>query len=112
MGSYTPEMAEVDNELIRRAGKVLVDSREACLKEAGELIDAQLPASNMIEVGEIVQETGEAVTSKAMEVKAAGDVTIFKSVGIGLQDVAIAKIVVEKASSIGVGVRIPDFDDY
>ena len=39
-----------------------------------------------------------------------GDVTIFKSVGIGLQDVAIAKVVVEKAIAMNVGTRIPSFD--
>lgn len=112
IGSYTPEMAEVDNELIRRAQKVLVDSRLACLREAGEIIDAGVSTEDIVEIGEIVEETGEGKEGEAMKVKAAGDVTIFKSVGVGVQDVAIAKIVVEKASSMGVGTKIPDFDEF
>ncbi len=64
VGSYKPSMHEVDQALILRsihapsnadvAPVLLVDSRAACLCEAGELIDAQLDAAQLTELGELV----------------------------------------------------------
>ncbi len=109
VGSYTPEMREVEDDLIKRAGKILVDSREACAHEAGELISAGISPENMVEVGDIVEINGEGVPDRMMMMKSAGDVSIFKSVGIGLQDTAIAHLVVENAVANGVGTRV-DYD--
>jgi hypothetical protein len=55
VGSYTPSMAEVDGELIRRAHVVLVDLRSTCAVEAGELIAAGVPQTRMVEVGELLR---------------------------------------------------------
>ncbi len=96
-------MREVEDDLIKRAGKILVDSREACAHEAGELISAGISPENMVEVGDIVEINGEGVPDRMMMMKSAGDVSIFKSVGIGLQDTAIAHLVVENAVANGVG---------
>jgi len=73
VGSYKPEMRDVDDELIRRGGNILVDSKEACLKEAGEIISAGLQSDDMVELGTILGE-------KEGDRRTAGDVTIFKSV--------------------------------
>ncbi|KAI0072603.1 NAD-P-binding protein [Panus rudis PR-1116 ss-1] len=140
IGSYKPSMHEVDTALIKRAGIVVVDSRDACKIEAGEIIAASLPDDRLIEIGELIdvaspvpvpvpvpvpsgvtntEETNLAKTvpvpvpvwtpRKAIvdQVHAAGDVTIFKSVGVGIQDVAIAHAVVELAKSSGVGTEVP-----
>ncbi|PCH34795.1 NAD(P)-binding protein, partial [Wolfiporia cocos MD-104 SS10] len=48
IGSYKPEMHEIDSELIRRA-RVVVDSKEASMAEAGEIIDARLNPSDLTE---------------------------------------------------------------
>ncbi|KAH7099477.1 NAD(P)-binding protein [Auriculariales sp. MPI-PUGE-AT-0066] len=110
VGSYTPAMHEAPEELIRRAGIVVVDSREACAEEAGELINAGFTAetarwAHMVEVGELAGES----KWTAETVRAAGDVTIFKSVGIAAQDVAIACAVVDRAEQLNIGPVI-DFD--
>ncbi|KAI6041921.1 hypothetical protein EDC04DRAFT_2564961 [Pisolithus marmoratus] len=105
VGSFKPCMIEVDRDLIRRAGTVTVDSIEACVIEAGELIAAGLRAGDMIEIGRLVDyqdRLGEIQITK-------GDVTVFKSVGIGLQDVAIARYVVSKAEGLGIGTIVEDF---
>jgi ornithine cyclodeaminase/alanine dehydrogenase-like protein (mu-crystallin family) len=124
VGSYTPEMAEVDGALIRRARVVLVDSRSACAQEAGELIAAGIPQTRIVEVGELLRAPGivqddvkswgwEPDAQRVAEVLSAGtgDVTIFKSVGIGAQDVAISVATVDRAREMGIGTVLLDFED-
>ncbi|GLB42664.1 putative ornithine cyclodeaminase/mu-crystallin family protein [Lyophyllum shimeji] len=136
IGSYTPAMREVDRALVRRAirGTALVDSRAACALEAGELIDAGVDfTSDVVEMGERVAlalglgpsgsgsgevvlntlEEGAAVTSdseKAGQGDLDGPITMFKSVGVGVQDVAIACAVVAKAEEMGIGTVVADYD--
>ncbi len=73
----------------------------------------------MVEVGELllrsapVQDgkwTAEVDAAKVAEVLSERDVTMFKSVGLGAQDVAISVAVVERAIEMGIGSRIPDWD--
>ncbi|KAG2113426.1 uncharacterized protein F5147DRAFT_607973 [Suillus discolor] len=108
IGSYTPEMAEVSSELLHQAGKVVVDSREACASEAGELIKAKFNEEDMVEIGTLVHFDNDSpdadykkVHALCDEVRQAGKITIFKSVGVGLQDVAITNMVVNLAGEIG-----------
>ena len=114
VGSYKPEMSEVDTALIRRA-RILVDSRSACALEAGELIGAGFAAENMIEVGELLHSMPagggvEADSEKVGRVLRGRDVTVFKSVGIGAQDVAISIAVVERGIERRIGTRISQFE--
>jgi len=107
VGSYTPQMMEVETSLIHRAGLLMVDSRSACMLEAGELIAAGLRREDMREVGELVG-TDTGVPPPDLT----GDrVTIFKSVGLGVQDVAIAKLVVDLAERRGIGCNLHSYDD-
>ncbi|KIJ67162.1 hypothetical protein HYDPIDRAFT_107876 [Hydnomerulius pinastri MD-312] len=116
VGSFTPEMHEVDDQLINRAGKIVVDSRDACAIEAGELIaagKAKNPKESMIELGELVEkgDNGTFVPRVALTegLRVPEGVTIFKSVGVGLQDVAIASLVVSRAEQMGQGTRIDGY---
>ncbi|KAJ7119630.1 NAD-binding protein [Mycena epipterygia] len=116
IGSYKPTMHEVDGDLVRRAissdaGRLLVDSRSACLEEAGELIAAGIEENQVVEIGNLVSfdADGGLLLDPARQPPPAqsgnttGPVTIFKSVGVGLQDVAIACAVVQKAEEMGIG---------
>lgn len=126
-------MREVDRELVRRAVKstsrkdqgtrqiLLVDSREACALEAGELIDAGVQGSQITEIGELVtfEESGGLILKSISALDdqvdgwrdEGGPITMFKSVGLGLQDVAIACAVVAKAEEMGVGMKMAGYDD-
>jgi len=122
IGSYKHTMHEVDEALIRRAlppdaskrSALLVDSRPACLAEAGELISAGIEGTQVVEIGELASfaADGELLLDKARQVPPAetggttGPVTIFKSVGVGLQDVAIACAVVQRAEELGLGTYV------
>jgi ornithine cyclodeaminase len=70
-------MRDVDDDLIRRGGVILVDSKEACQKEAGELINAGLESKDLIELGDVLGDKDDDLRGR---VDASGDVTIFKSV--------------------------------
>ncbi|KAH0835593.1 hypothetical protein J3R83DRAFT_9318 [Lanmaoa asiatica] len=115
VGSFTPQMHEVDSELIHRARKVVVDSREACAIEAGELIaagKANDPSESLVELGELVEkgDDGKFVPVELpQDLRAPDGVTIFKSVGVGLQDVAIASLVLSHAERVGYGTRIENY---
>jgi hypothetical protein len=119
VGSFTPDMHEVSAELLRRTTRtggvrVVVDSRSACLAEAGEFIETGATAEDLIEVGELVRlkEDGgwEADEEKCREIRSGGAITVWKSVGVGVQDVAIAEYVVRKATELGTGVRVEGYD--
>jgi ornithine cyclodeaminase len=108
IGSYTPEMQEVDEKTINRASIIIVDSKDASSKEAGELIQQKVMTTRpqrVLEVGEFLNEDGRMLNQdnyKKIE-PPAGDLTIFKSVGIAVQDVSIATHVTEKAEQMGLG---------
>ncbi|OXH23536.1 ornithine cyclodeaminase [Cryptococcus neoformans] len=111
IGSYKPEMHEVDQALMKRAAKVVVDSRKACEREAGEIIDAGnkvAGGTGLVELGELLGEAGlpGAVSGDIFE----KEVIIFKSVGLGIQDVAISKVVLEQAEINRIGTVIEDYD--
>ncbi|KAK7036798.1 hypothetical protein VNI00_011464 [Paramarasmius palmivorus] len=138
IGSYTPEMKEVDRDLIMRAALatssglskddqpiypiLLVDSLKACKEEAGELLDAKLEGNQLTEIGYLVLKARNLVSNAELQVERMrellwpqekakdspsfdGAITLFKSVGVGLQDVAIACAVVDKAGDAGVIVN-------
>jgi ornithine cyclodeaminase len=90
-----------------------VDSRSACLAEAGELISAGIEGRQVVEIGELVSfgEDGELLDAERQPLpvkigSTTGPVTIFKSVGVGLQDVAIACAVVQRAEELGLGTYV------
>jgi ornithine cyclodeaminase len=100
VGSFTPEMQELDIETVKKS-LVVVDSREAALIEAGDLI---IP----IERGEIkpewiYAEIGELVRSLKPGRTDPNQITLFKSVGIAVQDAISASHALARAEEIGLG---------
>lgn len=103
IGSYTPEMQEVDATLVQRA-KVVVDSREAALAEAGDLI---IPLrQGLITEDHIYAELGEIVIGAKPGRTADDEITFFKSVGIAVQDVVAARWVLKAAEQKGLGTVV------
>ena len=103
IGSHTPGARELDTAIVRRS-KFVGDSREACFKEAGDII---IP----VNAGEIPEshfyaELGEIVTGKKKGRVNDQEITLFKSNGLAIQDAATAKLVYEKAVSAGIGISI------
>ncbi len=103
VGSFTPDMQEVDAVLVTRA-KVVVDSREAALAEAGDLIIPIREGSFRPE--DIHAELGELVRGVRRGREDASEITFFKSVGSAAQDVAVAGRIFRRASSMDLGTVV------
>ncbi|MBI9072523.1 MAG: hypothetical protein JEY94_13055 [Melioribacteraceae bacterium] len=104
IGSYRPDMCEIGASIIQSA-KIVVDSRKACLSEAGDLIQ---PIKNrLINESHIVAELGEIVDNKVKYKFDENDITVFKSVGNAVQDLAVADIVIKNAIKNGYGTFLP-----
>jgi len=103
VGSFKPTMQELDVTTVSRA-RVIVDSREGALSEAGDLIipirDGLLPESH------IDAELGEIVNGDAPPGRAGRDLTLFKSVGNAAQDVAMARRILDSAVQLGLGTTV------
>lgn len=104
VGSFTPDMVEIDQYSILKAGKVYIDNYDAIMAEAGDflqLIDKGL-IDNKIFTGEI----GEVALGKKPARENEKELTIFKSVGISAQDIVTAGKIVEKAKKVKGGIEI------
>jgi ornithine cyclodeaminase/alanine dehydrogenase-like protein (mu-crystallin family) len=103
IGSHTPGARELDTAIVKRS--VFVgDSREACFKEAGDII---IP----VKAGEISEshfygELGEIITGSKKGRNNDKEITLFKSNGLAIQDAATAKLVYGKAIAAGIGIRV------
>ncbi len=103
VGAHTPEMQEVDAETVRRA-RIVVDSRSACLAEAGDLIAAV--REGKIGGPESWIELGAALDGLAAGRQSDEEITYFKSVGNAAQDMAVGLWVVREAERLGFGTSI------
>ena len=104
IGSYTSEMQEVPGETIQRA-KVIVDSRSAVLAESGDLIKPI--QSGMISESHIFAELGEIVLGKKTGRQSTEEITVFKSVGVAVQDAMAAQLALRNAKIMKLGQDIP-----
>jgi ornithine cyclodeaminase/alanine dehydrogenase-like protein (mu-crystallin family) len=86
VGAPRPDWRELDDEALRRA-RVYVDSRDAALKESGDLIAA----------GQVFGELGEVATGAKPGRESAEEITLFKSLGLAVEDVVTADLVYRKA---------------
>lgn len=103
VGSYAPNMQEVDEETVRRA-KIVVDSLQACLAEAGDLIVAL--EKNVISKLDIHAELGQIVNGERPARESHDEITFFKSVGVAVQDAAAANAVLRAAERMGLGTLV------
>ena len=114
VGTFVPEKREVDTTTIRRAHRIVVDSREACLEEAGDLIipNAEIRTEN--ETPNIVKnelvlgsaEIGEIVNGDKPGRESDDEITFFKSVGVAVQDAVAAAAVLVEAEAKGLGTLV------
>jgi ornithine cyclodeaminase/alanine dehydrogenase-like protein (mu-crystallin family) len=84
--------------------RIVVDSRLACLAEAGDLI---IPIrQGLIGEGTAFTEIGEVASGRAPARRTDEEITLFKSVGLAVQDMAVAKMVLGRATELGLGIEV------
>ncbi|KAL2868856.1 putative proline utilization protein PrnX-like [Aspergillus lucknowensis] len=133
IGSYKPHMAELHPDILReevavrpphrhfhkhvhRSGVIVVDSLDAAMKEAGELIKADIKPHQVVEIGELLM-----VKDVAKDLSGAEDDqkqlrewvergnVIFKGVGLGLMDLVTGSDLVELARARKIGTTVEEF---
>jgi ornithine cyclodeaminase len=107
VGSFKPEMREIDSVTLRRASKIVVDSREGALTEAGDLIVAIERGD--IRPSDIYAEIGEIAAGLKPGREDNDEITYFKSVGVAAQDAAVAQAIYQRALHEDLGVEIDLF---
>jgi ornithine cyclodeaminase/alanine dehydrogenase-like protein (mu-crystallin family) len=89
VGATRPNWRELDDETLRKA-RIYVESREAAMKESGDVIAA----------GQVFAEIGEVVAGTKSGRESKEEITLFKSVGVAVEDVAAASLVYQKHLAI------------
>jgi thiomorpholine-carboxylate dehydrogenase len=92
VGAARPDWRELDDEVLAR-GRVFVESREAAARESGDVAASR----------GIVAEIGEVVAGSAAGRASATEITVFKSVGVAVEDVAAASLVYQLAVDENAG---------
>jgi len=96
VGAFTPAMRETDDEVVRRA-RIWVDTREGALREAGDLV--QPIKAGVIEESRIEGDLYGLARGTAPRRGSDQEITMFKSVGASIEDLAAAIAVYERLSS-------------
>ena len=100
VGACRPDQREMDTALVRDA-RVFVDSRVGALAEAGDLV---IPIrEGAIDASHIAGEIGDVFGGRTPGRRNADEITIFKSLGMAVEDVAAAHLAFERASERGLG---------
>ena len=103
IGAHAPDARELDSTTIKRASLLVAGLKEACLAEAGDYIipieEGIISNNDIISIGDIITEKKNGRTSDS-------EITVFKSVGISAQDVAVGKLVYDRALEEDIGQDI------
>lgn len=104
VGATTPERRELDEEAVRRAGTIVVEHLPQAQAECGELRHA-------VELGDLnwdrVIELRDVVSGKVPGRVGAREITLFDTIGIGSEDVALATYALARARERKCGVELP-----
>ena len=103
IGAHAPDARELDTITIKKASLLVAGLKEACIAEAGDYIipinEGVISESDIVSIGNII--TGK-IPSRTNDT----ELTVFKSVGISAQDVAVGKLVYDRALKEGIGQDI------
>jgi ornithine cyclodeaminase len=100
VGACRPDQREMDTALVK-AARLFVDSRTAALAEAGDVV---LPMrEGAIDASHIIAELGAVVAGRTPGRRSDAELTIFKSLGMAVEDVAAARLAFARACERGLG---------
>ena len=100
VGSSIPTSREIDTATMA-AARLFVDRRESALAEAGDLLIPMLEGA--VKGDHVEAELGEVITGKNRGRRSPVEITLFKSLGLAVEDVASAAYVVARARETGTG---------
>jgi ornithine cyclodeaminase/alanine dehydrogenase-like protein (mu-crystallin family) len=104
IGSNWATRAEVDSHVVRRADNIVCDSVKACRLEAGDFVgpleSGVFDWNRAVDLADVVNGTGVGRNNR-------DSIVLFKSVGLAIEDVALAAKLLELARANGVGQALP-----
>lgn len=100
VGACRPDQREMETAVVHDA-RVFVDSRTGALAEAGDLVIPILEGT--IDAGHIAGELGDVFGGRVTGRRTASEITLFKSLGMAVEDVAAAHLAFERATERGLG---------
>jgi len=104
VGSSIPTTRELDGATMA-AARIIVDARESALNESGDILLAQREGTlagdvELTELGDVLSGTARGRTGD-------GDLTVFVSLGLAVEDLAAAELALRVAAEKGLGVEVP-----
>ena len=104
VGAHTPDMQELDEYLVKKVDRVFVDSKEAVLSEAGDFTISMKHGT--IGPNRINGELGEVISGKIPGRQNEKEITLFKTVGIAVEDVVVVAEIYRRALSAGLETKL------
>ncbi|MDN6626848.1 MAG: ornithine cyclodeaminase family protein [Pisciglobus halotolerans] len=104
VGAYTQEMHELPSDIIVRADKVIFDTTEGVLAEAGDIITPL--KEGLVQRENYQGDLGEVILDRIAGRESDDQITVFKTVGTAVLDVVTAKNILLKAKKEGIGTEI------
>ena len=103
VGSSVPFARELDGEAVARS-RLFVDRRESTINEAGDYLMAK--EEGKVDETDIVAEIGELLIGASQGRRSAGEITLFKSLGLAVEDIAAGDVVYRNALASGAGTAL------
>jgi alanine dehydrogenase len=103
VGACRPSQREMPPQLVKRS-LLYVDSRDAAVLESGDIV--MNIADGLFDASHIRGEIGEVVLGRIGGRKSDDDITVFKSLGMAVEDVVAADLVFRRASESGAGTEL------
>ena len=103
IGTHSPHSREVDSATMA-AARIFVDRRESAMNESGDYLLAA--KEGLINAENIIAEIGELLTGSKSGRTSANEITLFKSLGLAIEDVACAEYLYDKAMSEDFGTWV------
>lgn len=103
IGACRPSQREIDPDLVARA-RLVVDSREAALQESGDIV--QTIREGRMGADRVHLELGQLIAGTARGRRSTEEVTLFKSLGLAVEDLATAALALRQARLAGRGISV------
>jgi alanine dehydrogenase len=104
VGTARRDQREIDPETFQRSKCIIVDTKEGVFGEAGDAV-----AARDVIREESVHDLATLVAGKAPGRTSDQDITLFKSIGTGIQDIALAAVIYRRAVEAGLGRELGEF---
>ena len=104
VGSYTPEMQEIPGDILVKANKIFVDTRDGAINESGDLIKPI--QSGLIKKEKINGELGEVINGLMKGRESHDEMTFFKTTGSAVLDLVAAQKIYEMAKAKKIGQMV------